>query len=99
MDSDLEKQASIALSGQWKLWDSNLEISPAKIHFLLTNKLLEWLDNDFERLINALYQLDISEKKFHDAMSLQDPVKIAPRLADLIWEREIQKAWYRQKYS
>lgn len=99
MDSDLEKQTAIALSNQWDLLQPDPEVAPGKIRDLLKKKVQEWLMSDFERLVNAMYRLDIPEAKFHEAMGLQDPEKIAPRIADLIWEREMQRAWYRQKYS
>lgn len=49
------------------------------------------LDNKFDRLLNAMYRLDINEQKFRLALSGHDNQNIAREITDLIIERESQK--------
>ena len=57
------------------------------------------LDNDFERLLNAMYRLDINEEKFKMAMSGLSGNGISNEIVNLIIAREIQKIQTREKYS
>lgn len=56
------------------------------------------LDNDFERLLNAMYRLDINEDKFKIALSGIGTKAISEEITDLIITREIQKLETRIKY-
>jgi hypothetical protein len=57
------------------------------------------LDNDFERLINAMYRLDIHEEKFKMALAGLSGGDVAQKVAELIIAREMQKIKTRKKYS
>ncbi|UII32982.1 hypothetical protein LVD17_03960 [Fulvivirga ulvae] len=57
------------------------------------------LDRDMTRLLNALYRIDISENKVRQVLTVENPNDIAPRLAELIVQRELQKVITRRKYS
>jgi len=57
------------------------------------------LDNDFERLLNAMYRLDIDEEKFKKAVSGAYGKNISQEIVELIISREIQKLKTRIKYS
>ena len=56
------------------------------------------LDNDFERLLNAMYRLDINEEKFKLAISGSDVNTVSREIVELIISREIQKMKTRIKY-
>jgi len=56
------------------------------------------LDNDFERLLNAMYRLDINEEKFKLAISGSDIATVSREIVELIISREIQKMKTRIKY-
>jgi len=56
------------------------------------------LDNDFERLLNAMYRLDINEEKFRKALANQLSENIACDIAELVIDREMQKVLTRRKY-
>ena len=56
------------------------------------------LDNEFERLLNAMYRLDINEDKFKIALSGMGAKAISEEITDLIISREIQKLKTRIKY-
>ena len=57
------------------------------------------LDNDFERLLNAMYRLDINEEKFKMALSGIGKNAVSAEITDLIISREIQKLKTRIKYN
>lgn len=82
--------------------DFNLEIPLAEVtavsefQKLLTGLIGHLLDNDFERLLNGLYRIDVSEEKVKLAMASQG--NIAEQVAQLIIEREMQKVITREKY-
>jgi hypothetical protein len=99
MDHDLEKQTALALGSTWGIEPEIGEFDRSAVIELLSGRILEWLETDFERLVNTMYKLDIPENKFHQAMGLSDPQRIAPEIAELVWERELQRAWFRRKYS
>ena len=61
----------------------------------LYNKLV----NDYEKLVNIMYRLDISESKFNEAHQLNDLSAIAENIAQLVWERELEKRKWRTIYS
>lgn len=65
----------------------------------LTQIVSYLIDEDFERLLNAMYRIDINEDKFKVALTLDPPSKIAPAIAQLIIDRELEKVISRRKYS
>ncbi|GAA4842570.1 hypothetical protein [Algivirga pacifica] len=56
------------------------------------------LANDFNRLLNGLYRMDVSEAKFKQAMAGPSE-KVSDVIADLIIERELEKIAFRKKYK
>ena len=56
------------------------------------------LQNNFEKLCNAMYRLDVSERKFNEVLTQSDPADISSKLADLVIEREMQKVKTRELY-
>ena len=57
------------------------------------------LDHDFQRLVNAMYRIDLSESDFKEILATAPPEEIAISLARAIIERELVKAELRRKYS
>ena len=82
--------------------DFNLDIPSSEVSTiedfqeLLTKVIRHLLDNDFERLINGLYRIDVSEEKVKLAMATNDDV--AAQIALLIIERELEKVITLEKY-
>lgn len=87
-----------------KLVVKDLNIEEPGIVFQNLEKLENWLtgeiallmDQDFERLMQVLYRIDISEEKTKLAFAASNP---ANELAKLIIERELQKVATRKKYK
>jgi|OpeIllAssembly_1097287.scaffolds.fasta_scaffold2383959_1 hypothetical protein len=57
------------------------------------------LENQFEKLCNAMYRLDVSERKFQEVLYSGEPAEIPGKLADLVIEREILKVKTRMLYK
>lgn len=57
------------------------------------------LDQEFERLLQAMYRMDVSEVAFKEALALPTGPAIVEKLADLVLERELQKVATRRLYS
>ena len=55
---------------------------------ILEQKVIEWIQSGAEEFFQMLYRLDISEKKIKEVLHNED---IAKRIAQLIYERLIQK--------
>lgn len=57
------------------------------------------INNDFSRLIQVMYRIDIDEKDFNFVIHYADADKIAENLTNLIIKRLFEKAYFRLKYS
>lgn len=67
-------------------------------HFLV-QRISHLLESDINRLMSALYRIDVYEQKVKDAFSTSTPHQLPEILADLVIERQIQKIHIRQRYS
>lgn len=63
----------------------------------LTQVITYLLEKDFERLLQAMYRIDVDEQKFKSVFAGEGD--IADGLAKLVMDREIQKVAFRKKYS
>lgn len=83
--------------------DFGLENSDHEI--LSKEALLKWLtqvinyllEKNFEKLLQAMYRIDISEEKFKSIFSKEG--NIAEELAQLVLDRELQKVYFRKRYN
>lgn len=97
MANNLTK-ALVLANKDFNLDISSTEVSTAEDFQLILAKLIRHLlDNDFERLINGLYRIDVSEEKVKQAMASAGD--LAEEIAMLIIEREMQKVETRRKYG
>jgi len=65
----------------------------------LIDKINELINFDFQRLVSILYRLDISESKLKLLLKENPNVDSGLIIADLMIERQSQKAESRQKYK
>ncbi len=84
--------------GMEKLPSVNEIYSAEKLKRILIKKIAYMLDNEYEKLVNALYRIDLDEVKLHDLFSGKNRESIPEVLADMIFERQIQKLYFRKKY-
>jgi hypothetical protein len=64
----------------------------------LKNRVKYLMQVDFNRLMTAMYILDVEEDRFKAAMAISGVDASAAALAEVILEREMQKVITRQKY-
>ncbi|WP_421876229.1 hypothetical protein [Marinoscillum sp.] len=57
------------------------------------------LDHDFEKLLNVMYRIDLSEQKVKKVLTTENPKNLSKCISRMILERELQKAKTRIKYS
>lgn len=92
VNKDLQLEAGESLVAGEENPDLNL------FHDRLKNLIAYLLDHDIHRLLNAMYRLDVSEARFHEAMQSMDKEEAASNIADLVIEREMQKVKTRLHY-
>jgi hypothetical protein len=66
---------------------------------VLVTRIEELIQKDIEKLKWILYRIDVSEKKVYEALASNAALHYPDVLADLIIERQIEKAESRRKYS
>jgi len=57
------------------------------------------MQENFERLCQAMYRLDVSEIKFNEVLTTSSVEQVPYAIADLVIEREIQKVRTRMLYK
>ncbi len=89
------------ISKSLQLTNDELQKSCTKedLLFFLDQYIQDLIDNDFEKLLQLLYRIDVSEVKVKEALCLSGPKKASYTIAKLIIEREEQKVNTRKKYS
>ena len=65
---------------------------------MLIQRIEELIHRDFEKLKWILYRIDVSEKKLNDALQNSE-ADAATVMADLIIQRQIEKAESRKKFG
>ena len=66
----------------------------------LTVFINDLIDKDFNKLVNLLYRIDISEQKLKIALQNEDKtISSGKTIAKLIIERQLQKLEFRKKFS
>lgn len=75
-----------------------LQLTMDELKEKLTQIIRYFLDKEFERLLQAMYRIDINENKLKIVLASNPPENVAPTIANLIIERELQKVETRRKY-
>lgn len=70
-----------------------------KLRLMLQERVLFLLRNDMDRLLQALYRIDISDRDTDVAFELGDINKIAYKLSDLIITRQLKKYKYSTSFN
>jgi hypothetical protein len=78
-------------------FDSEVDSPVDRLEQLLTKVIVHLLDKDFSRLLNALYRIDVDEKKVKEILALSVPDQMANELAKVIIAREQEKVKWREK--
>lgn len=70
-----------------------------QLRAVLIRRIEELLEKDSEKLMWILYRIDVSEKKVRASLEANSSSDYAQVLADLIIERQIEKARTRAQFS
>jgi hypothetical protein len=69
------------------------------IREFLINRIKELMSRDFERFLNSLYRIDVSETKVQEVLHSKDKTTITEKLADLIIERQLLRLKTQNMYK
>jgi hypothetical protein len=94
---DLASTASL-LHKNWGLQPPT-DLDWEALRAALYQQLRTMLSDDFERLVQAMYRLDVAESKFQAALSLPTLDERAAALANIVLARELQRVETWRKYS
>ncbi|HUM46576.1 MAG TPA: hypothetical protein PLD84_06595 [Chitinophagales bacterium] len=93
MQTDTEKITSTLLQQNFDLQEfEEGDGSFHKMRWLLVQKIDFLLDNDFEKLLQLLYRIDVDENKAKTALAKKADLKPSEVLADLVIDRMMEKA-------
>ncbi len=75
------------------------QLTYKELHFLLSQKIFELMnEGNPQRLLQALYRIDVNELKYKEAISRFMGKDLSDHLATLVIEREMQKVKTRAEY-
>jgi hypothetical protein len=101
-DSQVKKEVVQLISQDFYLESDHFQpvpTDPEEIRIKLKGVIDHLLENDFERLLNAMYRLDIDESKFKQVLSGVYGNDVSGKLAEIIIERELRKVETRKRYQ
>jgi len=99
------QETALALHDQFGLGESyELDLNSEREKYdalkkLLAKRIQEMIDHEFDKFINLLYRIDISEPKVKEALAIQPFSEALDRVAEMIIERQLQKVITRKQYS
>ena len=75
------------------------EITLKELREKLSQHINYLIDTNFQRLVAALYRVDVSESKLKRLLNENEGEDSGSVIADLIIERQLQKIKFRQEFS
>ena len=66
---------------------------------ILEERINEFINNDFQRLVSILYRMDVSETKLKQLLTNNPGADAGIIIADLMIERQAEKIKSREQYS
>lgn len=75
------------------------ELLMSELRKKLSEKVKELMDTNWEKLLNILYRIDVSENKVKQVLAYVESKNIPKEIADLIIQRQIEKIKYRENYK
>lgn len=80
-------------------FDQELMLPGHDFRSLLSEAVNRMISNDFTRLLNILYRLDVSEEKIKVAVSASTEQPASDLIADLIIKRQLEKYHSRKSFN
>ena len=97
-EAPLPPGAATALTTPFGLPEDAAAAGLAALRRLLTARIAELLATNPAWLMHVLYRVDVAEARVKAVFAEAASEDIAPRLADLLIERQLQKIAYRRRY-
>lgn len=88
---------SVAFEGKETMPAKSLSMEDVKAY--LKEHIATLLTRNPDKLLSILYRIDVLEKHVLHAFETAPSDQLAGTLADLVIERQLQKLFYRRKYS
>jgi len=100
MDQSAFRQIAHSTSKSLAIPVSGQDISSRHIlKTWLEKAIRELIKGDLDKLMNALYIIDVPEEKAREAFALKNDMEISSHLAELVIQREQAKIKTRKKYG
>ena len=80
----------------------NDDLSPEKrnsLHMILKEEVNRLINEDFNKLVQILYRIDVPEKKLRQVLSDNPSTDAADIIAKMIMERQMEKARLRAAFK
>lgn len=94
-DDELSRSAAEKISLTFDLDEVE---SLEAVRAALVNRIIQLLTSNPERLMAALYRIDVQEQRVNEIFTTAIPPDVPDLLADLIIERQLQKARTRREH-
>lgn len=92
------KELNEAISSRFELIKAdNLNIDD--LRRVLTDRILDLLERNVERLLSILYRVDLNQKRLDEIFMNGTKEEIAEKIAEAVIERQIQKIETRKLYK
>ncbi len=88
---------SLETEGYFK--SKEFEQSREDFLFALGDLVGMMLDKDFERFLFLMYRMDVQENKLKAALQTKEADNVKFEIARIIFERQEQKLYWREKYK
>ncbi len=69
------------------------------LKFKLSQRIIFFIRTDIDKLMQALYRIDVDDSASNEAFDLGEINKVSERLAELIISRQLKKIEYSRKFS
>ncbi|MCT4642664.1 MAG: hypothetical protein N4A33_10260 [Bacteriovoracaceae bacterium] len=78
---------------------NHLELSYEHLHKVLTDRIIYLIRVDIDKLLQALYRIDVAQKYTDEAFSKGEVGLVASSLSEHIIKRQLKKLDYRSNHS
>ena len=85
-----------------QLSESNIDSESAYLKYIhqeLTKRIIHYIRVDMDKLTQALYRIDVSDRETDKAFNLGEINAIADKLAELIINRQLKKLAYSREFK
>lgn len=99
MSESLSQETFLLLRKDFELPEKSEEFDEEQAISVLSKVIAYMLDREFERLLQICYRIDLGEEKLKKILHESEPDRVAPDLAQALWNRQKQKVEIRRRYS